>query len=74
MFYRDGTQHQALSLNLTGYVRNLADGRVEIEACGEVAELDELQQWLWKGPVMSKVSAIQIQNIPIMDYSKFSIV
>ena len=73
VFYRDSTQQQAQSLGLTGYVKNLADGRVEVEACGELSQLGRLQQWLWKGPLMSKVADIQIQEISLVNYSRFSI-
>lgn len=73
VFYRDSTQHTAQNLGLTGYVKNLATGQVEIEVCGEQSSLDEFQQWLWKGPIMSKVEDIQTQEMPTMNYSKFEI-
>jgi len=73
VFYRDSTRQQAQSLGLSGFVKNLADGRVEVEACGEQDKLDDLQQWLWKGPIMSHVIDVQIQKIPTMNYSLFSI-
>ena len=52
---------------------NLPDGRVEIEVCGEQSNIDEFQQWLWKGPIMSKVENVQVQEISIMNYSGFEI-
>jgi len=73
VFYRDSTRQQAQSLDLSGFVKNLADGRVEVEACGEQDQLDDLQQWLWKGSIMSHVIDVQIQKIPTVNYSLFSI-
>lgn len=70
VFYRDSTQQTAQNLDLTGYVKNLVNGQVEIEICGEQSSLDEFQQWLWKGPIMSKVEDIQIQDIPMKNYSR----
>lgn len=73
VFYRDSTQQQAMRLGLTGYVKNLPNGHVEIEVCGEQSKLDELLQWLWKGPIMSKVEDVQSKDISIMNYSTFEI-
>jgi len=73
VFYRDSTCQQAQNLNLSGYVKNLATGQVEIEVCGEQSNIEEFQKWLWKGPIMSKVENIQLQGISIMNYSTFDI-
>lgn len=69
VFYRDSTQQKAQNLGLTGYVTNLSTGQVEIEVCGEESKLDELQEWLWKGPIMSKVEDIQFEDIATPNYS-----
>lgn len=55
VYYRDSTQRKAKELNLTGWVRNLADGRVEVLACGEETAVRALEQWLWQGPPRAKV-------------------
>jgi len=48
--YRYHTVHTARRLGLTGWVRNLADGRVELEAQGAKADLEELASWCRGGP------------------------
>lgn len=48
--------------NIRGYVRNLRDGRVETYAEAEEKELIELENALWKGPLSSEVSRIEIQE------------
>ncbi|NKE70943.1 acylphosphatase [Candidatus Manganitrophus noduliformans] len=58
--YRDFTQRRAADLQLKGYARNLADGRVEIEVEGERAKIEELVQSLRQGPPRSKVTAVDI--------------
>lgn len=73
VFYRDSTRQQAVQLGLTGYVKNLSNGQVEIEVCGDKSMLDELQQWLWKGPIMADVKDIQMKEISVVNYSKFDI-
>ncbi|MGH8501324.1 MAG: acylphosphatase [Gammaproteobacteria bacterium] len=58
VFFRAATQEYAQQLGITGYVRNLKDGRVEVYARGERAQLDALGAWLWRGPPNAKVSAV----------------
>lgn len=58
VFYRASTRERALRLGLTGYARNLPDGRVEVLACGEEQALAELADWLWQGPRQAQVSAV----------------
>ena len=71
--YRASTQKKAIELELTGYVRNLPDGRVEAECCGTVENIEAMQQWFWSGPVMAKVIDVQIQPLPILDYAIFDV-
>ena len=59
VWFRAATRERALALNLQGYARNLADGGVEVVAVGAAAALDELEQWLWQGPPLAKVAAVQ---------------
>ncbi len=58
VWYRASTQRQAQALGITGYARNLPDGRVEILACGEAAALQRLQDWLWQGPPAAEVTDV----------------
>ncbi|WP_437609059.1 acylphosphatase [Erwinia sp. V71] len=47
--FRYFTQAQAKKLGLTGYAHNLADGSVEVLACGAAEQVDELVDWLKAG-------------------------
>ncbi len=58
VFFRSSVRSEALSLNLTGWARNLSDGRVEVLACGEQEQLDALSKWLWIGPPQAQVSGV----------------
>ena len=62
VFYRASTAEQARRLGLTGYAKNLPDGRVEVLACGDEAAVNELVGWLWRGPPAAKVSSLEIQD------------
>lgn len=73
VWYRNETQQKARALNLTGWAKNLTDGRVEIVACGETAELDTFEEWLWEGPEQAEVHDIQVEEIDFINLQDFSI-
>ena len=73
VFFRDSTRRQAHLLNITGHAINLADGRVEVVACGDEAAITELLEWLHEGPEYAQVSAVQSTVIDIQDIDGFSI-
>nr|WP_154325121.1 acylphosphatase [Pantoea sp. 201603H] len=47
--FRYSTQVKARALSLRGYARNLDDGSVEVLACGDTAQINELVAWLNAG-------------------------
>jgi acylphosphatase len=58
VFYRASTRRQAERLGVTGYARNLSDGRVEVLACGTRGAVEELCAWLIQGPAHAEVSDV----------------
>jgi acylphosphatase len=58
VFFRASTRQEALRLGLRGYARNLADGRVEVVACGSAEAVGELERWLWQGPPAARVDDV----------------
>ena len=50
VFFRATTQEKARELGLTGWVRNLPDGRVEVLAEGDEEKLKDLLEWCRGGP------------------------
>ena len=59
VFYRDSTRRQARATGITGWVRNLHDGRVEVLACGDAGQLETFKKWLEIGPEYAKVTNIE---------------
>jgi acylphosphatase len=59
VFYRATCVRKAQSLGLKGHARNLADGRVEVLACGEQGAVDQFIAWLWEGSPASKVTGVE---------------
>lgn len=64
VYYRQSTQQQAERLGIDGWVRNLADGRVEVLLEGDEAVVRELQVWLHEGPPDAEVTAVELQLMP----------
>lgn len=62
VFYRASTERRATDLGLAGYVRNCADGTVEVVMHGPVAACDDLEAWLWEGPPSARVEAVQCET------------
>jgi acylphosphatase len=65
VWYRGSTERQARMLGLTGYARNLADGRVEVLACGDSAAVERLRQWLWQGPPAAQVAEVSCMPVTL---------
>lgn len=59
--FRMSTQWEAAAKGLTGWVRNMPDGSVEVVAEGPPAALDELLRWCRKGPSLARVSDVQAE-------------
>jgi acylphosphatase len=71
--YRDYAQRVATSLGLTGFVRNLDDGRVEVYAAGRPEQLADLASALHKGPRLSEVRGVEEREADMRNYSDFQI-
>lgn len=52
---------EAQQLGLSGYVRNLRDGRVEVVAAGSEEKLGRLEALLWRGPIMARVDMVEAE-------------
>lgn len=65
VFYRASTRQQAVGLGLSGYARNLPDGRVEVLAVGESAAVRSLIDWLAQGPPAAQVSGVDVREIQL---------
>lgn len=71
--YRYFAQRAAAELELTGYARNLDDGRVEVYATGPESKLSEFAGRLRQGPRWSDVRTVEEQEAEIRDYGAFVI-
>jgi acylphosphatase len=63
--YRYFTQRVSLRIGLTGYVKNLRDGRVEVYAVGSAAQLVALRCELERGPQGASVSEVFDEEVAV---------
>lgn len=71
--FRFYTQKKAIELQISGFVKNMADGSVYIEAEGESVQLEEFINWCEIGPSWARVSKIDKQDTPPTDYTDFRV-
>ena len=73
VWFRASTKEEADRLSLTGWVRNLPDGRVEVLACGDVEKIKTLQTWLKHGPLLAKVADFLCEETSFQELHDFEI-
>jgi acylphosphatase len=74
VYFRASTLEKAQSLEIRGYVKNLHDGTVELDAESNKEKLIELLQWCHKGPPGASVESIEttwLENLK--HYTDFTI-
>lgn len=72
--FRMFLQSQAARRGLSGWVRNLPDGRIETEVEGSRVPVDEFIRALTRGPSLALVQDVQVQWIEVQDSSDFMII
>ena len=72
--YRMSAQISAQKIGVTGWVRNLRSGQVEMVAEGEPAQLEQLLEWAWQGPNFAQVTDISLEKLTATgEFSLFEI-
>lgn len=64
VFYRDTAQRQAARHGVTGWVRNLPDGRVEAVFEGDPAMVQAMIDWCWRGSTNAYVTDVEVVDEP----------
>ena len=60
VFYRQSTALEAVRLGLSGQVRNLSDGSVEVVAEGSRSAVESLVAWCRRGPPAAQVEELRV--------------
>jgi acylphosphatase len=72
--FRAYTQEQAEQLGLTGWVRNLPDGRVEAVFEGDEAKVRDMVRWCHSGPSYAHVTEVSVVEEDYKgEYDRFSL-
>lgn len=73
VFFRQNTKEKAISLGITGMVKNLPGGNVYIIASGSTAQLKALVDWCRQGPPRANVVSVKVKRFPIQIFKSFAI-
>jgi acylphosphatase len=74
VFFRQALKVTAKKNNVTGWVRNLKDGRVEALLEGEDLDVSTLVEWCHAGSANARVEDIEIKNEKHKgEFSKFEV-
>lgn len=71
--FRAATLDEARRLGVTGWVRNLPNGDVEVLAAGDDEAVRALERWLWRGPRAARVKAVDACDAPAQTFVDFEI-
>lgn len=73
VFFRAACKKLADRYRITGWVRNMPDGRVEGMATAEADRLLVLCDWLKHGPELANVVKLEIKDLPVRSFELFEI-
>lgn len=71
--YRYSCAMQAATLPIGGWVRNLADGRVEAAFEGPESAVAAMIEWCWSGPRAARVTGVDVVAEPVEGSSRFAV-
>ena len=71
--FRWNAANEARNRGIKGFVKNLSDGRVYIEAEGSMNQLNTFVEWCKRGPAHSSVETVDVDKLPPVNYAEFRI-
>ena len=69
-YFAERTAHQ---VGVTGWARNLDDGRVEVQANGTADRLEDFEGRLRLGPRFADVRSVEVREEAVLDLHSFDI-
>ena len=71
--FRWSSVREARNRGIKGFVKNLSDGSVYIEAEGSIRQLNSFVEWCKKGPGLGFVDSVNVDTFPPVNYNDFRI-
>lgn len=71
--YRYFAVQAAKALGVSGWVRNVDDGRVEVFAMGTPEQLSQLEAALWKGPRWADIRGVDVEEAALESRTGFDV-
>ena len=71
--FRYFVEDEAIGIGVSGWVRNLRDGSVEVLAMGDDRQLEQLEKKLWEGPALARVTHLHAEESVAPDRPGFHI-
>jgi len=62
--FRESCVDEARRLGVTGWVRNCADGTVQVLIQGSPQQLAAMHDWLRRGPPLARVDTVRPLDVP----------
>lgn len=63
VFFRASAREEAQRLGVSGYAKNLRDGRVEVLMCGDPEATEAFRKWLSEGPPQAVVTELECETV-----------
>ena len=73
VWFRASTKNEADRLGLIGFVKNMPNGGVYIEATGGPLELDAFTEWCGKGPELARVGLVKVNDTEQTQFQGFEV-
>lgn len=71
--FRYSTSARAAELGLSGWVRNLVDGSVEAHLEGDGDRVQEMLDWLRRGPALARVDRLDALDADALGSGSFEV-
>jgi acylphosphatase len=71
--FRYAARKAAFQYGITGFIRNLPDGSVYIEAEGLETPVNEFIAWCHRGPARAQVDSVSVKEAPLRNFREFLI-
>ena len=73
VYFRANVKNKATQLGLKGYAKNLESGDVEVVAQGDEKKVNELVDFIKKGPGVASVTGIQVKHKEPENFKNFEV-